>query len=131
MASKNIGLSVVYKYAQKLIKALQLDFAEITFHVISSKDKKARQLLSLPPVDCLACVWYDHKNLLNKTFILVIYHDKHPSKKEILASLIHELIHIKIRIFDKFIKKSVRKNKLNEVEEEFVHSLERLIVEFL
>lgn len=120
MSTRYLVQKLVNEYADCMIKALRLSHLTIKWHVLKATDS----------ADCVAYCMWDDKKKHAKSFEIVIYHNRQKGRNYILGTMFHELLHIRMRQFDRLIKKD-SKIKAHYAEEQFVGDIEKIIVDLL
>lgn len=130
MVSERIVWQLIEKHAQYYTEKLGLTHCSITWHVHTSTDQGHKDKGFDSRGDACAQMIYDEKKKYGKKFEIVIYRDVQVNKKDVIGSIIHELLHVKMRSWGRFVSKKDGLRAHN-VEEELVSTLEKLIVAHL
>lgn len=126
MVRKHQVLGIIKKYHKIFSNALKLNKLKINYHIRSSKDQGLRKEGLYFKGYAAICLY--NKKALNQ-FDIVIYYDLQKDRKDLIGTVLHELLHIRFRSFDKLIKRT--KYKLaDELEERLITDLERLLKRF-
>lgn len=128
MSTKNHVLRLIEHYADSIIEDLCLEHCSIKWHVYHSEDPELAKK-GFNSKGCVAVTIWNNKKKRNKTYDIVIYHDKHVGHKDVIGSIVHELLHVRMRQFDSLIKKTKYcQNRQNTLEEKLVRDIEGIIL---
>jgi len=73
--------------------------------------------------------WEDSKKYPRK-YSIILFYNRHKDSREVIASVLHELLHVKFRAYDRAIK-SKYKDYVYNLEESIVRNLENVIMNFI
>jgi len=128
MSTKSHVLKLIDSYADEIIKDLCIEHCSIKWHVYHSEDPELIKK-GFSSKGCVAVTIWNSKKKFNKTYDIVIYHDKHTGRKDIIGSIVHELLHVRMRQFDRLIKKTKKaKDRQHLLEEKLVRDIEGIFL---
>ena len=132
MLTKKRVLELIEEYRDLVVSSLDLENTDIVWHVYKTTDKAALKA-GFTPEGCAAqCIWNDLEPIATRQYSIGIFYDKQRHEKDAIGSIVHELLHIRIRTFDRLIKESkTTQTSFHIKEEAFVSDLEDLLMIFL
>lgn len=135
--SKKSTWDIIHTNAQDLTTKLNLDPVNIIFHVVTIKEQNKTIKSIAHNIDAntdylddsMACTMFNHTIPKKKrTYHIVFYPEKLPTKKKALSVLLHELLHIKYRDLEEVL---LNTRKSENIEEKFVLDLENFFIALL
>lgn len=125
MMTKDRVQKIVDDFSPNFKKLLKIR-SKIVWHIYHSKDDKNKLLkYGFPLRGAIAAVAPADRN--TRKFHIVIYYNKINSRVEVMSTIIHELLHVKIRP----IILETDHNKIYKLEESFIKSVEKLFYTLL
>lgn len=123
MITKQEAYAVVKKWKKKLLKSLRLEEEKINIHVYKSSSK----FLTKQGVKLEGDMGICYPSSIGSDIIL--FYDKHKNIKELLGTLIHELLHAKVFKLSSLI--TIKTDVAYEAEEQLVRDLEDFIINMM
>lgn len=121
--SKNKVEKIIKKYSLRFTLGLNLCRMTITWIVGHSKDK------ALKRVNFEAFGTTSIASNAPKEAEIVIYYDQHTKEKEVVSTMIHELLHVTLDCLSRVVSPNSSKFKtMCNIEEKIVTDLEKFIV---
>ncbi len=130
MSSKNQVVRLVDSLADKFIAALKIKHCSITWQVLHSKSKEAKEVSGEHTTHGSAVTMWNPNKKRNKKYHIVIYYDKQHGKKDAIGSIVHELLHVRMRQWDRVIRPK-KANRAHIIEELFIRDLEQIILDLI
>lgn len=129
--SEKVCWALIKKYAKKYTERLELTNKSITWHVQDYKSRVTPDSHKHMDHDARAVTWYNSsKKNVPHNYDIIIYKDMHCSVKDVKGSIIHELLHVRLRNLDTMVKASkTNEDKFWLFEEKLVLILEKIIVD--
>jgi hypothetical protein len=116
---------LIAEHSDRLRKELRIPKTyKITWYVMSTKTKITKKF-GMTQMDNTHAVTYIGAN---HTFDIVLFYDMAKSRKDALATIIHELLHVKIHPLAQMV--TLMQDKALTKEEEIVTTLERFIIKY-
>jgi hypothetical protein len=132
MSTKNQVLKLIDEFSGPIINDLQIGHCSIKWHVYHSKDKELKKKGFECNGSCVAITVWNSKKKRNKTYDIVIYYDLQKGRKDTIGSIFHELMHIRMRQWDRLIKKTKYSTKRhNVIEEKLVRDMEKVFLDLI
>jgi hypothetical protein len=126
-------MSITRKKAEQIVneslelckQLLKLTKYKITVHILHTKSVFLRKNGAKPQGEMASCYGSEY----SKSADIIIHYDKHPNDREVLSSLIHELLHLKFAKLSELV--TLKQRKAHNIEENLVRDFEELIMQFL
>lgn len=123
MTTKKQIQNLIDHFAPVVIKLLKLNNVSIEWLILSSESSLAKEL-ELHPDAYAQCSF---KNNHSRSFLISIYYDQQKGIKFAKGTIIHELLHVKMRRYARLMSKKYNK-RLHKAEEQIVQDIEDLIL---
>lgn len=125
MISKKLAIKLITEWAPVLIEALDIKKATINMHTDNSESKKLRKKTGDRFNDLCGCCWSSKIN----THDIIIFYDKHHSKKKFVGTILHELLHVKMSALSGLV--TLKEEIAYRTEETIVSDLENMIINLI
>jgi hypothetical protein len=125
MVTKSQAIKVVNNNLNLCIKLLKLEKYKVNVHVLHTRSKFLAANGARPRGEMASCYGSEY----GKSADIIIHYDKHPDKEEVLSSLIHELLHLKLGKLSELI--TLKQNKAYNIEEKLVRDFEDILMSLL
>lgn len=123
MITKYSAETLIKEFSPLVIEKLKLSKFAIRWHVYNSNTKSAKDLNIAK--GCVAQTLFTTN--LSKKFHIVVYFNLHRNLKELKGTIIHELLHVKMRSISALVSE-IEVISAHSAEEKIVQDIENLIL---
>lgn len=118
MLPKKEVVKLIDLWAPRIINNLNLKHCTIDWYIVKC-----------PPKETAAAKTF-YENDSSRIYHIAVYYNKQKNEKDAIGSIVHELIHVRLRSYSRLVPKSKEK-RADIVEENIVRALEALYVDLL